>query len=219
MPIEMMTTVGHVLKTYMSKITAEYQELHFVYDENMDFESAVKKWRSKNKMHDFTPAKMMPLFIFKRSPLRYHDEHQRRSSRKLPIEYQQVDSAGNPTGTDIEIFRTLYASMDIPFLYVHNNFYELENFEIGFLNEDGLSRHKEFVVDVPNIGSWNFFCRYGEFEDKPVESEGMYYKGLTGTITIHGWYVSAKGTGSVISELNAEIRNWYGSVLSELTID
>ena len=112
---------------------------------------------SKNKMNNVSKTNR-PTFAFKRLILESHEQHEIRSSRKRkPLRYEMVS---NQIGDAAFIYRSYYGTVSVPFLYIHKNMYELEKFEIGFMSEEGISRHKEFYVSIPEYDELGEFKYY-----------------------------------------------------------
>lgn len=211
---ESATTVGLVLREFIIAITSDYPELKTVYDSQLRYDTAIEKLRSANLLNS-TNNPPYPLFVFKRSPLRYQDDHLKRTSCQSVVSTSETLGVVNPS---VDVYRMLYASLDLDFMWIHNNMQELEEFEIYYLSENGISSHKQLIVDVPSVGRWRFFVKYKELKTISTETDKVYNKILSGSLTISGWFVVFKSTSSIIKEINTSIKTFYNSILADFQI-
>jgi len=203
---DVVNTTGMVLYEFLTKIKNEDETLNHVYDEQLSYETAVKKYRNDNELaeEDNVP---FPLFAFKRSVMKHAEEvaPSRRMGRRFVIE-RDVD--------DAKILRSVHGQIDIDFLYIHPDETWLERFEIAYLAEEGISAHKEITLqlseDFQEPRTLPYYVKWGVLDEKVFEFEDNFYKMLFGRVTIIGHYLTYREQKSVIKEINARIKDLMG---------
>ena len=90
---------------------------------------------------------------------------------------------------------------------------ETENFEIVYLAEEGITGIKELKVDLPSefgVRDLPYFINWGLLEEKIFETEGNFFKTVSGTAVIRGHYLVLRGSQSLIIEINSIIKDLMG---------
>ena len=210
-------TQGLVLSYFIDLLREEMPELKFVYDEPLDYESAIARFRADNDMENET-CKPFPLFAFRRSVLRYPEAvAPGRRSINEKVTYRESD-----TSDSVTILRSVHAVMDVDFLYITDVISDLENFEVAYLSEEGISACKTIEVPIPTDLGGNILPYYAEYlplEEKLITQDGNYYKTVSGQIQIKGFYLVLRGSGGIIREINTRIQEIIGApLLSNLQI-
>lgn len=200
---DVVTTVGLTLAKLMVAYKEEMPEMQYVYDEKLTYETALAKFRSDNNLEANSEI-ATPLLAFKRSVLRHVKENSpgRRMGRRLVA--QQKDS------TQSNEFRSVHGEYDIEFLLITPKMVELEQFEIAFLGEEGISGIKQVDVELPaefGGGTLPYYIEYEELADKLFETEGNYYKTLSGIARLRGHFLVFRGEASHILEINGILKD------------
>lgn len=217
------SNIAPVIRGILDAFRDTQSNLKFVYDEALSYESALTKLRANNNMNSGSAeTSVFPLLVFRRSALRHaQDGISRRAVSALPAKKVDVHS-----GT-AELFNFMLGEFDLEFLYIVKTMEDLENFEIHYLSEEGLSKNKQIdvVFDGYENGErisddpFNYFLKFsGEFLEKQVEDEGNYYKGIMGAVSVRGWYFLVKGTSPVITEINLTLGQNVDAIWSETAI-
>lgn len=201
---EYIATPALVLKSMIDIIKSEIPS-KYVYDENLDYQSAITKIRSDNSMNT-ADSLAMPVFVFNRSVLRMVTE------QAPGIRSRYLTAKSDPVvNNTVNIYKMPYAQFDVNFLYVAKEMSNLEMFEISYLAENGLTAVKTFTVDtLSQIGvNLEYYPVYGEMSDKRLELDGVYYKTITGMITIRGFFPILTGTAKTIADIKLTIQSFY----------
>lgn len=206
-----------VLARFLDQITTVYPECNFIYDEQLTVESALKKFRAKNNQEGQGPPKEFPLFAFNRSAMKFSPHGMGRRS-VVNRAFNRPTGLMGADGQELVIRKAAQATFDVRFLYLANAAETQEIFEVDFLGEDGFSDVKEIKVELPDLGEFNYYVQYSALIDKVMSSDQIYYKTVTGTATILGWFFSLQGSGKWITEIDTEIRNFNNLVLASTAI-
>jgi hypothetical protein len=195
------TTVALSVKHVLDKFSASLPRLQFVYDEALSYETAITKYRNKTAL-DSTTEPPFPLLAIKRSVLRWPEEGMgRRSVTHRALTYG-IDSS--------IVHKFIFAEFDLEFLYLHNQTFETEVFEINYLSELGISNDHEIVMDLPQVGTFKNYCHFSGLLDKQFENVDNFYQALTGMVTIKGVFLTldARASGAkVIKEIDTVIKD------------
>lgn len=194
--LNVVTLTGLILNEFLNQIEEWSHGLAYVYDEALTYETAVEKYRADKNISDNADT-VMPLFAFKRTVVR------------PDVENSVGKRAGNssikcnlPDGT-VEKYKGLMGTFSIEFLYITRDMQDLERFEISYLLERSVSNIKKLNVFLPAIdNTLDYGLRYGELDEKVINTDNNYYKALSGVFTIHGMFLSFDGTGNQIREVN-----------------
>jgi len=193
------TLVGVVLERLITAFSTEVSELKFVYDEKLSYESAASQFRANNSL-DSTSQDLYPLFAFKRSVLRHaKDGSSKRTSSMRMTQFLPPNK--------VKVYRSVHGEIDVDFLYITKSMQDLERFEISYLSEEGFPNTKELYVSIPELGEdpLKYFVTYGELSDKVVEGQGVYYKAVSGTMVIRGYYPVLTGVNPAIMQVTGNI--------------
>jgi hypothetical protein len=201
------STAALVIKSFLDVIKEEIPGLKYVYDEKLSYPTAVEAFRANNDMTGEV-TELYPLFAFKRSVLRY--------PTNAPGRRSIVERASRKISNTIsQQYRTLHGEFDLNFLYVTKKMEDLERFEVAYLSEEGIPGHKEFNVDLTSeLGEiFTYFATYGILDDKVIESEGHYFKIVTGKVTLRGFFPVLRGDAKHITQITLKIRTFLGEIL------
>lgn len=199
------SSMALVLEQFISKVKLEVPNAKFVYDEKLSYETAISKFRSDNNIGELSnETDALPLFAFKRSVLRHTEKGMgKRAATGL------VDFKRNLPDGQSEIFKIVHGEMDIDFLFIVKSAEDSELFEIEYLSETGISKQKELLVDLrEDLGTdLQYFVEYGPLSDKSMESESNYFKAITGSVKVVGFYPVFKSSAKQILNIHSKIYN------------
>lgn len=174
------STVALVLNGIIDHIVSKLPGLSVIYDENLGYDTGTRLLRDSNNLRDeFT--NMLPAIFFRRSVLRYQEEGAGR--RTIVGRYQD-----RVTSTDSAIYKAVAGVFDLEFIYVTTKISQMENFEISWLSEATIGTEKEIIVNIGELGEISYFLKYNPLDDKVINSQGNYYKTLSGTMSVRGNY-------------------------------
>ena len=177
------STVALVLDGVINHIVSKLPGISIIYDENLGYDSGTRLLRDSNNLRDEFSNKL-PAIFFRRSVLRYQEEGVGRRSVVGRIQ-EQVSP------TESAIYRSVAGTFDLEFVYITTKISQMENFEISWLTEATIGQEKEISVTMPTIGVMPYFLKYNPLDDKLVNSQGNYYKSLSGTMAVRGNYFIA----------------------------
>lgn len=203
------STVAYALKGFLENVIAtQLPNTAVIYDDELSVNSALVKLKSRNQMMDHTNIGL-PLFAFKRSILKYSDEFNKR---------QRINVLGSKDSSSTNLFRCVFGTIDIDFLYIVTNMNDAENFEISYLAENGISSIKQFSLDIPDIGAADYYLVYNDLSDKSSFVENQYYKALAGNISLKGWYHTFKQSVNLVTTVNFKCFDYNDYLYFEKTI-
>lgn len=208
-------TLAQLLSLYKTVIP----DMKQVYDENLSYESTVKKLRADNQLKN-DRADFFPCFSFRRSVLRYTEPAGPGKRSIVNTAVRLIPSAVNPAIPNYaDLYHSVQADFDIEFQYFVRSIDRAAEFEITYLSEDGISQFKQFNVDLtPELGGpFTYFARYQPLESRALQFDegGNYFKVITGKITVRGFYFLIIGTSAVIKQIQKQIYEFNTSVLLE----
>lgn len=204
---DVVNTVGPVLKVIIDDvIRAEIQNCGYVYDPDLTYETAMKRFRNVNQMNN-AKVTAPPLFVFKRSPLRYPDDVQSPNKRLIHSKNNLVTGEGSAV-----TYTCLHAEFDLDFLYISKNMEDIERFEITYLSEEGISGTREVTVNIPELGDFKYFISYNELVDLTVNIDDNFYKAVLSSMKVRGFFFTFRTEAKRILEVNANIRAFYDSI-------
>jgi len=201
------TTIALSIKHVLDKFRESLPQLKFVYDETLTYETAVAKFRRDNNLSN-TSSLPFPLLAIRRSVLRFPQEGMSRRS---------VTHRGSQVVGDTAItYKFIFAEFDLEFLFLHNQTFETEVFEINYLSELGISSGHEIEIEIPEIGVWKNFCHFTELQNKEFNDISNFFQSVAGSVIIKGTFLilDARHAGaSVIKEINTSIKDLNTQVL------
>jgi hypothetical protein len=206
-------TMGLVLSRFIDQITTSYPVTNCVYDEQLTVESALTKLRARYNQEGITDRSEFPMFAFNRSELKWFKDGI--GKRSVTLRAFDRPTEENP---ELIIRKAAQASFDVNFLYLSNDAESQEIFEVDYLGEDAFSDVKTIVVDIPDLGEFNYYVQYSNLISKAMSSKDIYYKTVTGKATVLGWFFSVRGTGKWITEIEAKIKTFNDAVMSNISI-
>lgn len=193
------STMALVLEQFIAKVKIEVPDAKFVYDEKLSYETAITKFRSDNNIDDTAPTTALPLFAFKRSVLRHAEKGMGRRSTTGIVNFNGELKSDNTR----DVFKVVHGEMDIDFLFIVKSAADSELFEIEYLSETGLSKQKELLVDVrQDLGvDIQYFVDYQPLSDKTMESDNNYFKAISGSAKVTGFYPVFSTTSKTIQSI------------------
>ena len=201
------STVVLSLESLTAYMQSKLPWVSFVYDENLGYDSGMSELRSSNNLRDQFVSRL-PAFFFKRSVLRPSEKGQgRRSVTNRVLNPSQDNSS-------VDIYKMIQGTYDVEFNFVTSKLSEMENFEVSWLSEDGISEIKDVSVELTGLGSFPYFVTYGVLDDKIINSAENYYKVITGTINVTGSFlVFSENSTAIIKEINTRILTFSNVVM------
>lgn len=214
------TPIGFILDEFLNRIEAFDAGLAYVMDENLSYETGIAKWRQDNATNP-NNISTLPIFIFRRSVLRAEDE-KGNGLRSRNFQVKQL-TENNTTKN----FQAFFGAFDIDFLYVTKNMLDLERFELTYLQQSGLSKTKNIVIDFPELGERDYSLEYGPLDEKTINIDNSYYKILSGTFIIRGLFFTFKSETGFIKTIKSKIQDYVvgtkpiepTELLGKITID
>jgi hypothetical protein len=202
-----------VIQLLLNLINKEFPDIKFVYDENLTYETAVTKLRSDN-LQDKLPINQVPLFAFNRSVLKYSTEG---IGKRAVVETanRRLQALSQPKIA--ETYHIPHLEFDLNFLYFTKSNQKMEEFEIIYLSEDGISQNKILPLDLtPQLGGiLDYYLMFKPLDSKAIQIENNYYKQINGSVVIRGFFPVIQGQSPVILEIQKQIYNFMASVLWE----
>jgi hypothetical protein len=209
-----------VMKAFLDQLGTMVPDIHYVYDENLSYETALRRYRpDQESNHRADP--FFPAFVFKRNVL----QHTKYGAGKRTIVNKIVGDV--PLAGKVPVYKAVHGWLELPFIVFMKNMVELERFEIAYLAESlgtgGEHNETQLNVVVPGLdGTFPYYVRYtmldDHLEDKTVNTEENFYKDAHGTITIHGFFLLFHQEASVVREIQSKVQTFYTEVLAEKVI-
>lgn len=217
---EVKSTVALTLFSFINKIKSEIPNVKVVYDENLSYLTAKETFRANNNLPDLTNTDLYPLFAFKRSVLRWVEPAGPGRRMNSMSVRQDLTSAPTNRAGHSNVYKVVHGEFDLQFLYITKTASDLEKFEILYLSDEGISAYKEIDVDltVENLGVFNYYADYQPLEDKSFEVDEVYYKMISGSTKIKGFYPILRGTSKHILSINVKFQEFLNVVLGDRTI-
>ena len=117
------------------------------------------------------------------------------------------------------VYRTLHGEFDIDFVYLDSGVNRLEEFEILYLGNKGMSQENEITVHInDDLEDFKYYARYNELSDFFLSRENHHYQGVSGTVTVMGFYFIFLQAAPFITEINLRVENFWSEVLAKTTI-
>lgn len=212
-PIRVVSNVALVLKEYLDHLDREFpdQNIQYVYDENLSYESAIRNFRNNQNISNNTDQ-FLPAFAFRRSVFRYRESGVGRRSIVCEALDRKID--------EDRAFKYIFvsASIDVEFLYINDVMEEIEHFELIHMAEAMLNKKKNLEVAIPEVDTFQYQMEFQPLEGKTINIDDNYYKGVSGRTTISGNFLLFTGTSGIIKEIQVAVQNFNESVLGSLTI-
>lgn len=229
---EVLTTSTLIMYELIQKIMRELPDTKYVYDEGLSYETAVKKFIDDNNMNTSDDidgrgdnfnfeqpkaSKVLPLFAFRRSILRYAEDMGgigRRASTKKATYPLNGDLGNYVSATMVQ------AEFDIEFAYITREIQDLERFEVAYLSQKGFSDGQQLEVDFPELDtSMKYHVDFKEnLDDKVINVEENYYKTIAGKFTIRGYFLVFKGQVRRIESVGLRIKTYENELLQNIII-
>jgi len=202
-------TIGPVLQTFINEVVrTEMPNCNYIYDPELSYDTSIQLFRAKNAELGKTED-ALPLFSFSRSALKFPENetalHRRTANNVGTFESDNGDHFS---------YAMVHGEIELQFFYVNKHMREVEQFEINYLANEGISGSREMTVNLPELGDFNYYIQYDDLLDVNINNEGTYYKGLAGTVRIRGFYFVFRSQVQVIKEINCSIYEQNGEIIN-----
>lgn len=192
---DVVSTMGHVMSEFKQMVTEEMVGVSIVFDPLLSYDTALTKWLKENP----EGKNPIPLFAYNRTITNYGDVGLQKRGRRVTGTLKLDDQSG------IAKYSVMHGEFLINFMYITQSMEEVEKFEVAYYGDEGISKTKEIIVNMPKLGAFSYFLEYNELDDIVIEKEGSFYKTIIGTIKVRGMYFTFKGQSGLIKEINARI--------------
>ena len=196
-------TPADVIDVLFSQAKLIHPKLSIVYNEQLEHESAIKKFRSDNDLSD-DEAITYPLLAIKRSVLKHEQAGGagRRVGRSIPVRRINNDYAIK--------YKQVHAEFDLSFAYFHTEVEHIERFEIAYLAEQSFNQIKEIRVKFPApVGGlpeevFPYYFHWDVLSEKTFSLKELYYKTVLGRAKVYGFFFVIHEQQKVIKTINAK---------------
>lgn len=197
-----LTNIPYITKQFLDSVVIPNSDSikAYIFDDELDYTKSLKKIRARNKKKGLD-SEYIPLFSFKRTPLRYSDSYNMRSISKTPDTTVSGD-LGN-------IYKSAHCMFDIEFLFISESMEQLEEFEICYMCRNGISEQKEITVNFPEIGEFRYDLTWGDLEGLQTTGAGEdQAKVLQGKVTVEGFFFTFNSTYPKLLLIRQELWDW-----------
>ena len=208
-PLTVMNNLSNVMYEFLENtVRPGIESLKgYVFDSDSSYESSITNARKHAKSKN-NGEPHVPLFSYTRTPLRPHEAFSMRSistTRDTSI-----------VGDDSNDYKSVLGVIEVPFMYITHTMREIENFEINYWAQNGMSQTKEFSVNFEEIGTFSYHLTWGELEDIQTSATGEdSAKVIRGSVEIYGTFFSFKGVKPKITSIPEKLLEWTGSEIFE----
>lgn len=211
---DVVDTVAPTIVSFVHNvIKAEMPACNYVYDPNLSYQTAIEEFRAQNNFED-RERSALPLFAYKRTPLRYVEDGLAPTKRVAQSRGKLRLDDGN-----VLTYTPVYAEFNMEFLYINPKMEEVEQFEITYLAEEGITGTREFDVELPDLGLFNYFVTWQpDLIDLEVQDEQNNYKALAGSCTIRGFYFTFRAESSIILNIKQRINTYLEDIQASTNI-
>lgn len=110
--------------------------------------------------------------------------------------------------------------IDFEFTMIADRMRDIENFEINYWCQNGITEIREFSVDFGEIGEHLYQVEWGELESINTTATGEdRAKLIRGSFRVMGHFFSFKGINPKILSISEQLFDWDGSnILASETI-
>jgi len=206
----MAATVAYVMK-HWADLVAEVEGVKVLYAPDLSLPDPIKSVR-RLQVKTIAGVPMLsggePFIVFSRRPLTTSDTAQPRIFK--------VSGPVDTTGS-VAIYKAKMASCDFQCLYLSKDIRKVEEFELKYITQSGITEKMTMEVDYGDpIGIINYSLQWKEIDDLQITGDGLDVKALSFTCTVSGWFVSAPvDTGKIITEIDI----FYKDYVTEIDID
>ena len=202
------SNVSLVLEQFLNGVIIDHPRIKTIYDEGLSFDSALKKFRANQ---DFEPAatEFLPVFIFNREPLQFAEGLNKRSQSQQTCVLASDPNQGS-------IYKFIVGDLFLDYQVVFREIHEWEKMEALHLVGQGFTSNKNLVVNLPEVGEYNYQVEYEPLSDKVVNYEGAIYKSITSRAKISGTYLFFMGTAPTIKEIEISVENFNKVVYMDI---
>jgi hypothetical protein len=204
---DVVSTATHVLAKFEDMVRTEMPGTSTVYDEELTFDSALKKFFSSEN-YEGNGNTPLPLFAYNRSVM--VDSEQGWGMRaKNGIGTMKVGTAPNQS---LVTYSAAYGVYDIAFIYITRSIQQMEQFEVVYNSNEGITGTRELTLDMDDLGSFKYFLEYGQLGSKEIVKDTVYYKAVFGTVKCRGFYFTFRSSSAMIKEINSKIYVYTGEI-------
>jgi len=187
----------HTMLSFEEMVRIEMPSFNVLFDNELTYTSALQEV-FKRSSYDAINYKPLPLFAYNRTVLKKTESAM---GRRFSSQFGNVKLLD---GSLVQYTMT-NSEFDINFIAITEDMQTLEQFEVAYNSNDGISGSREITVDIPDIGVFKYFITYNDMESKEIIFEESYYKTIIGSATIRGFYFLFNASGKQISEINTRI--------------
>jgi len=209
--VEALSTVALVMKALVDKLKTVEPNMHTVFDPQLDYESSINMVRANKPSQGNANNPTLPLLAFSRSSLRRQPDIGQRSARFA------VNNLDKIAGT-LDGYKVFRGEFDFRFVYFAKDISEIESFEIDYNSYEGFTKQTKITINIPNLGELDYFITWTfPLDDITLSKEGNYYKAISGSVKVDGWFISGKTTFPVIKQINSDIKLSNITIHTEIT--
>ncbi len=202
--------IALVLAELKDRLATAVPDLKYIFDHSLTYDTATKKLRATNELTSVvSDAGERPLFVCNRSPLKHRED----IGRRINVISNKKDIPNLTT----ELVKSTYAMFDLRFLIIAPNIRRLEQLEVEYLAEEGVTSIRKLTLNIPALtpNNFSFGVTWEELEDFQIESENSFYNVLSGSAIVQGPFLMITGSGDLIGQIDAEIRGFDAEVLTD----
>jgi hypothetical protein len=209
--------IAIVLSSWINKLKLAHPGLKTVYSEDLDYVKTLQLSRAQNQIQN-DPSRDTEVFAFsRRAPLTPDDPGRRSMSGGQVL---SLNEAGN-----LDKIPFVRGKLKVNFMYYTNLIPKLDEFEIKYWCNLGITSVKKFSIDLTSfgLGIMSYQVQWLSLESKLYSFEDTFYKSAGGELSIHGnFFVVTGDIGKRIHEITLNIYdgNYQGDnyLLSTQTI-
>jgi hypothetical protein len=208
MGVQVVNRISDVFEDLAQEMHRAQPDLkHIVYSPTLDFVAIIHHLRRKLKVeqelkNEVVVSGASPLVAFNRNFLTISEILNERSRF---LARSNLADANNK----YKIYKAVYGSVLMRYLYITNNITELENFEQPFACNDSFRKILNFESNVGNEGDFEYQVYWDNLSDLFVSEieDGSVKYSVSGMAKIIGWWViySGEDTGK-IQTINVDIQ-------------
>lgn len=176
--MQILSNLAMVLRAWKNTMLVKYPSLNVVYSHSMTYQDDVVEMRGEHVMNTETES-TYNLFAFSRESLIWATTH--RAAKIDPKDY---------SGSHMKLYKAWYSSIPINFVFYAPNPKYIEEFEIKYHVEDGITGIDGFTLDLQQtlgLGQWEYQCIWAtQLKTLDIKYNDVYYKGLGGSLIING---------------------------------
>ena len=204
---DVVSTVTRMTRAFERMVENEMPGTTAKFDEDLDYLAALRHLRADND-NNGEGESGLPMLVYNRTVLE--------DSEVGPSKRMKSHTGFVRVGDSSLKFSACHAQTTINFIFVTDSIRTLEQFEVAYLSDEGISEYKELTVDMgADIGDFKYFLNFEPLSEMNFRNEEVDYKAVAGSIIVRGMYFTFKGRNSIIKEIVTKI--YRSRVLNEKT--